>query len=121
MSVRRCPSCEQLTGYLQGSIGESEAEACESHLANCPTCQDVVHQLDQKQDAFLSMLRRPLTDPYEAEVGRFRALAALEVLEARTLELVDQERVPAVQLERPCVDARQGALTLAVQPGVDDA
>lgn len=44
-----CPDDEMLAAYVDGNLSEKDAENCETHLAKCEDCMDVVVSLYQLQ------------------------------------------------------------------------
>jgi serine/threonine protein kinase len=52
-----CYSREQLEGYLCGRLSDDLSEQVESHVADCPTCEDTLSELDGAGDTLIRTLR----------------------------------------------------------------
>jgi len=52
-----CYSREQLDGYLGGRLGDDLSEQIESHVVDCPTCEDTLAELDGASDTLIRTLR----------------------------------------------------------------
>jgi len=66
---------EQLSAYLDGELGQEEAEHIETHLINCPACQALLLELvDLKQTFSSSMVE--LVEPADLEIRIMQAVAS---------------------------------------------
>lgn len=52
-----CFSSEQLEGYLSGRLSDDLSEQIESHVVDCPTCEDTLTELDGASDTLIRTLR----------------------------------------------------------------
>lgn len=52
-----CYSREQLEGYLSGELADPLSDQIEVHVADCPTCEDTLSELDASDNTLIRMLR----------------------------------------------------------------
>lgn len=74
-----CLTREEIADYVQGRLPEPESESAESHLENCPKCQQTAEQLDAHSDSLLRHLKvapepAPSSDTWRACLANLRDL-----------------------------------------------
>ena len=52
-----CYSREQLEGYLSGELADPLSDQIEVHVADCPTCEDTLSELDASDNTLVRTLR----------------------------------------------------------------
>ena len=52
-----CYSREQLEGYLSGELADPLSEQIEGHVADCPSCEDTLSELDASDNTLIRTLR----------------------------------------------------------------
>lgn len=52
-----CYSREQLEGYLSGGLADPLSDQIEDHVADCPTCEDTLSELDASDNTLIRTLR----------------------------------------------------------------
>lgn len=52
-----CYSREQLEGYLSGKLADPLSDQIEDHVADCPTCEDTLSELDASDNTLIRTLR----------------------------------------------------------------
>jgi formylglycine-generating enzyme required for sulfatase activity/serine/threonine protein kinase len=83
MPKSACPSPNELSAYLLGTLPAPEAERVFEHLEQCPECEVTLDGLETagREDTLLDHLRRPpAEDPFGAEPECRSALARAEGL-----------------------------------------
>ncbi len=83
MSKTACPSADELSAYLLGTLSKEAADRVNEHLDQCPDCEVTVADLEAavKEDTLLSQLRRRgPADPYETDPACRAAVARAEEL-----------------------------------------
>jgi serine/threonine protein kinase/Leucine-rich repeat (LRR) protein len=79
MSKSHCPSREELSGYVLGTLAEGQADSVTTHLAQCAQCETTLQELSSNSDKLLDQLRRPKTpEPFAAEPQLRQAVAKVE-------------------------------------------
>jgi WD40 repeat protein/serine/threonine protein kinase len=58
VSERACPSPDQLTGFVLGTLPEADLERIARHLDGCPACEAEVNSLESASDPVLAAIRR---------------------------------------------------------------
>ena len=79
MPEKKCPTTEELSGYLLGMLPENDAEAIADHVENCQPCEATVVNLEAESNTvFDKMRQKPANDPYaeESDCERIVALVA---------------------------------------------
>jgi anti-sigma factor RsiW len=56
---RACPSADELTGFVLGTLPEADLERVAQHLDGCPACEAAVNSLESASDPVLAALRHP--------------------------------------------------------------
>jgi WD40 repeat protein/serine/threonine protein kinase/tetratricopeptide (TPR) repeat protein len=57
VSDQACPSAEELSGFLLGTLPEADLERIVQHLDGCPTCEAAVKALENVSDPVLAAIR----------------------------------------------------------------
>ncbi len=65
-----CPSQDELSGFVFGTLNESAADAVSDHLIACQPCEDTVQEIERTADQVVEGLRLPdAKDPFMLESG----------------------------------------------------
>jgi hypothetical protein len=79
MSKKSCPSRDELSGYVQGTLPPSQAESVTVHLAECADCEDTIQQLEPIADPLINQIREaPTAEPYLDEAACRKAVESVE-------------------------------------------
>jgi hypothetical protein len=90
-----CPSCQELTGYVLGTLDEPQAGFISDHLDHCPECDATVENLETEPDTLLDKLRvGPPHDPYATELGLRKAEALVAAVGREFSSGNEQESKP---------------------------
>jgi serine/threonine protein kinase/outer membrane protein assembly factor BamB len=83
MSSETCPTREQLSGYIKGTLPSDAAESVAAHLETCGDCEDTLSAMEQQGDTLLHNLRQP--DSLLSELESPECRRAIEAAEAACL------------------------------------
>jgi serine/threonine protein kinase len=80
VSIRKCPTPEELSSYVQGGLPEDLTEAVAEHIETCVICDATVEELGRQGNSLFRGSRRPAPPPPELESPEYRR--AMEAAEA---------------------------------------
>jgi WD40 repeat protein/serine/threonine protein kinase len=63
VAEQACPSPEELSGFLLGTLPEADLERVGRHLDGCPACESAVRALENLSDPVLAAIRQPASSP----------------------------------------------------------
>jgi WD40 repeat protein/serine/threonine protein kinase/tetratricopeptide (TPR) repeat protein len=66
VSAQACPSADELSGFLLGTLPDADLERILQHLDGCLTCAAAVRALDDARDPVLAVFRPPPSSPTNA-------------------------------------------------------
>jgi serine/threonine protein kinase len=76
MSEAQCPSREELSGFVLGTLAEGQADSVTQHLASCTGCEATVQSLQANSDILVQQLQRPVAPlPFVDEPQCHQAVA----------------------------------------------
>jgi hypothetical protein len=97
MSTPKCPTTNELSNYVRGTLAPNEAEAVTQHVAGCVNCEDTVHKLTSASDSLIDRISSsPSRQPFVDE-----AACRDRLVELKRRGLAQSENVPA-----PAADVR---------------
>jgi WD40 repeat protein/serine/threonine protein kinase len=93
-----CPSRQQLSAYLLGTLPEDETDRLIRHVEGCPECETTVQTLESTADSLVAQVRRPEPDdPFFQEPECRKALdQAVEI--GLQLQVPDESAAEASDL-----------------------
>ncbi len=69
-SLHDCPTPEDFSGYLAGSISPQQAQEIEQHLSECSQCDETISRVESRTETLADLLREVVPeDPYQREPG----------------------------------------------------
>jgi len=106
MPNKSCPSRDELSGYVRGTLPPSQSESVTVHLAKCADCEDTIHRLESIADPLIDQIRgAPAAEPYLDEAACRKVVESVERLglgASNTMPLAERSVVrPAPEQVRP--------------------
>ena len=80
MSIRNCPTREELSSYVRGGLPEDLMEAVAEHVETCVICDATVEELELQGDSLFRGLQHPVPPLPELDSPDYRR--AMEAAEA---------------------------------------
>src|SRR5262245_34640329 len=78
MAKITCPSHDELSGYVRGTLPPEQAEAVTVHIAACANCEDTIHHLAAEPDNVVDQVKSASkAQPYVDEPECRKVVAAI--------------------------------------------
>src|SRR5262245_23615203 len=76
---KACPSRDELSGYVRGTLPPPQAEAVTIHLAACPNCEETLHDLAAVPDKLVDQIKAaPAVEAYVDEPACLKVVSTIE-------------------------------------------
>ena len=88
-----CPTADRLREFLEGSVGDAEANQISDHVVECPSCDRVLCTLESEQGDVLKTLREGVRTEsllQEPEFEQLRNTARFSQADTTALSDVDE-------------------------------